>query len=271
MVPPPGTASAAQPGPGAPAAQPSAAAAGRSWEPPLAEPTRLILVRHGQTELTAQRRYSGRGDVPLSAFGRAQARAAASRLAALSRPVAAVVASPLQRCTQTASVLAAALGGTPVRTDPDLVECDFGEWEGLTFGQVRERWPDEMRRWLASTAVAPPGGESMRGVAARTRRATERLIERYPGQCVVVVSHVSPVKLLLRDALGAGDELLHRLYLDAAGLSIVDFWADGGIAVRTVNDTAHLAGLGSGPVAAGPQAGAVESRAPGPVGVDGGA
>ncbi len=67
-----------------------------------------------------------------------------------------------------------------------------------------------------------------------------RLREGYAGRNVVVVSHVSPIKLLLRDALAAGDAFLHRLYLEPGGLSIVDLWSDGGIAVRVVNETAHL-------------------------------
>ena len=209
-----------------------------AWEPPTGAPTRLILVRHGETELTAERRYSGRGDVPLSPQGAEQAHATAARLAATK--IAAIHTSPLSRCTATADAIAAATGNPPVTADPDLVECDFGDWEGLTFGEVRERWPAELDRWLGSPAEAPPGGESFRAVGLRVRRATARLREGYPGQTVVVVSHVTPIKLLLRDALAAGDAFLHRLYLDPAGLSIVDSWPDGGIAVRTVNDTAHV-------------------------------
>jgi probable phosphoglycerate mutase len=220
-----------------------AAGAGRpeapqpSWEHTSA-PTRLILVRHGETELTATRRYSGRGDVALTEKGTAQARATAGRLAGLK--VAAVVSSPLSRCTATTAILAESLEHPPVLVEPDLVECDFGEWEGLTFAEVRERWPDRLDQWLGSTAVPPPGGEALRAVAVRARRAVGRLRDGYPGQTVLVVSHVSPIKLLLRDALAAGDAFLHRLQLDPAGLSIVDSWPDGGVAVRTVNDTAHL-------------------------------
>ncbi|MBO4209318.1 bifunctional RNase H/acid phosphatase [Micromonospora echinofusca] len=212
-----------------------------SWEPRTGvSATRLILVRHGATELTAQRRYSGRGDVPLAERGRAQARAAATRVAALAPTVAAVVSSPLSRCTATAELIARALGGPPVRTDDDLIECDFGDWEGRTFADVRAEFPGEMDAWLASTTVAPPGGESFVEVTARIRRAREALLAGYPGETVVVVSHVSPLKILLRDALAAGDAFLHRLYLDPAGISVLDTWPDGGVAVRTVNDTAHL-------------------------------
>ena len=217
---------------------------GSSWEPPAGVPTRLIIVRHGATEFTAARRYSGRGDVPLSALGEAQATAAASRVAAFAGPVAAVLSSPLSRCTSTAATIAAALPGKlAVRSEPDLIECDFGAWEGLTFAEVRSKFATEMSRWLASPAVAPPGGESFRAVTTRVRRFVTAVRSAYPGQTIVVVSHVSPIKIMLRDALAAGDAFLHRLHLDAAGISLIDSWADGGVSVRTVNETAHLAGI----------------------------
>ncbi|MEU7999498.1 bifunctional RNase H/acid phosphatase [Micromonospora sp. NPDC049060] len=220
------------------------ATAPASWEPrPSFTATRLVLVRHGETAFTEQRRYSGRGDVPLSERGRAQVRATAARVAALAPTVAAVVSSPLSRCTATAEAIAGALGGVPVRREDDLIECDFGAWEGRTFAKVRQEWPGEMDAWLASTRVAPPGGESFVDVAERCRRVVDGLCRAYPGETVVVVSHVSPIKLVLRDALAAGDGFLHRLFLDAAGISVLDTWPDGGMAVRTVNDTAHLAGI----------------------------
>jgi len=213
----------------------------KNWAPPsLDTATRLILVRHGETALTAQGRYSGRGDVPLSEQGEAQAMAAGGRVAGISRDVAAVVCSPLKRCTRTAELIAAELGNVKVTVLPELIECDFGDWEGLTFGEVRERWPAELDRWLESTSVAPPGGESFQTVAKRVRGAVATLKSAYPSSTVVVVSHVSPIKLILRDALAASDAFLHRLFLDAAGVSTMDVWPDGGIAVRSVNETAHL-------------------------------
>ncbi|MET7392658.1 histidine phosphatase family protein [Dactylosporangium sp. NPDC005572] len=220
--------------PSAPAASP------RSWAPPTTgSPLRMVLVRHGETPFTAGKRYSGRGDVPLSDRGREQAARAAARALELAPGIEVVVCSPLTRCRDSA----AAFTGLPVEVDDDLVECDFGEWEGLTFGEVRERYPAELDRWLASTAVAPPGGESFQQVSMRVRRAVRRLQERYEGRQIAVVSHVTPIKLLLRDALAAGESFLHRLYLDPAGLSLVDSWPDGGVAVRAVNETAHLAQL----------------------------
>ena len=217
------------------------AAPARSWVPPsLDDATRIILVRHGETALTKQGRYSGRGDVPLSDEGEAQAMAAGGRVAGISRDVTAVLSSPLRRCVRTAELIAAEVGGVPVTVVPDLIECDFGAWEALTFAEVQERWPDEMAAWLGSARVAPPGGESFETVAARVRAALAAAVEAYAGGVVVVVSHVSPIKLILRDALAASDAFLHRLFLDAAGVSMMDVWPDGNLAVRSVNETAHL-------------------------------
>jgi probable phosphoglycerate mutase len=202
--------------------------------------TGLILVRHGETALTQQGRYSGRGDPALTDEGQAQAMAAGGRVAGLSRDVSAVLSSPLQRCVRTAELISADVGAVPVTVLDDLIECDFGRWEGLTFAEAQERWPRDMQAWLDSPKVAPPGGESFEAVGHRARRALGTIVTANPGAVVVVVSHVSPIKLILRDALAAGDDFLHRLYLDAAGVSTMDVWPDGNVAVRSVNETAHL-------------------------------
>lgn len=214
----------------------------KSWAPPasLTDATRIILVRHGETPMTTAGRYSGRGDVPLTDEGEAQAMAAAGRVAQISQEIGAVLSSPLLRCRRTAQHIADAAGGVPVTIMDDLIECDFGVWEGKTFAEVQEGWPDEMAAWMASTSVAPPEGESFQAVAKRVRGALATVLQAYPGKTVVLVSHVSPIKLILRDALAAGDAFLHRLFLDAAGVSTMDVWPDGNIAVRSVNETAHL-------------------------------
>src|SRR5213080_640935 len=133
------------------------------WSGAKGTPTRLLLLRHGQTEMSAERRYSGRGDVPLTELGRAQAAAAAKRLAAtdglvVDGEVVPIIASPLTRTMQTAQAVADALGGR-VETHPGLIETDFGEWEGLTFAEAAERDPELHRRWLGDPSVPPPGGE----------------------------------------------------------------------------------------------------------------
>ncbi|MBL7256337.1 bifunctional RNase H/acid phosphatase [Paractinoplanes lichenicola] len=213
----------------------------RSWAPPAMEnATRLILVRHGETAYTQQGRYSGRGDIPLSEQGEAQAMAAGGRVAGIARDVTAVVSSPLGRCVRTAEHIAAEVGAVPVTVVDDLIEVDFGLWEGLTFAEVLQGWPAEMNAWLDSTSVAPPGGESFQAAGKRVRGAMASILSSYGGGVVVLVSHVSPIKLILRDALAASDAFLHRLFLDAAGISTMDVWPDGNIAVRSVNETAHL-------------------------------
>ncbi|GAA3271395.1 MULTISPECIES: histidine phosphatase family protein [Dactylosporangium] len=209
----------------------------RSWSPPsTSAPLRMVVIRHGETPYTAEKRYSGRGDIPLAATGHDQAAKAAARAHQLAPNLAAVISSPLKRCLETAS----ALGDLPLIIEDDLIECDFGEWEGLTYAEVRDRYATEQDKWLASTSVPPPGGESFQQVAMRVRRVVRSLQDRFAGQEIAVVSHVTPIKLLLRDALAASDSFLFRLYLDPCGLSLVDSWPDGGVAVRSVNETAHL-------------------------------
>lgn len=207
-----------------------------SWTPPSARATRLVLVRHGNTAHSAAMRFSGRNQLPLDAVGRGQAAALAARGFG---EVAAVVSSPLLRTAQTAEAIAGRLG-LPVSTNEELVETDFGAWEGLTFAEARARNPAELDAWLASPDVTPPGGESFAAVARRVRRARAAVLAAHPGKVVVVVSHVTPVKTLLRLALEAPPAAMFRLHLDTASVSIVDFYADGNSSVRLVNDTSHL-------------------------------
>jgi ribonuclease H / adenosylcobalamin/alpha-ribazole phosphatase len=218
--------------------QPAAAAATSS--PPERRPvvtTVTHLLRHGRTEHTPERRYSGRNDLPLSAPGRVEAEAAAVRVAELGIDV--VVASPLRRTRETAEVVAAALG-LPVDLDDDLVELDFGDLEGLTATEARERHPLAARRFMADLTVAAPNGESIADVSERVARARERVLERHAGKTVLVVSHVTPIKLLLAAGLGVGDEVVHRVFLEAGSLSTVTWSSDGRTSVRVVNDTSYL-------------------------------
>ncbi len=206
------------------------------WVPPVGPPTRLVLVRHGATKHSLQKRFSGRNDLPLDDAGRAQAAALARRHYG---DVAAVVSSPLRRTVQTAAAIAGPLR-LDVETVDDLVETDFGTWEGLTFAEVREADPTALDAWFASPETAPPGGESFAAVGRRVRRGRESVIAAHPEQTVVVVTHVTPIKSLVRFALEAPPSAMFRLHLDTASVSIVDYFADGNSSVRLVNDTAHL-------------------------------
>lgn len=209
-----------------------------SWTGATGAPTKLILLRHGQTALSAERRYSGRGNPPLTAIGQQQASLAASRLATFG--VTAIVTSPLGRAVETASAVAGETGAS-VTELPELTETDFGAWEGLTFAEARNRDPELHNAWLTNPAVCTPGGESFDQVHERVAAARTWIVERHPGGTVVVVSHVTPIKILLRIALEVGPSLLFRLHLDLASLSVVEFYPDGNTSVRLVNDTAHLA------------------------------
>ena len=232
-----------QPGDGvrcgdAAAAGESAARPGPGWTAALREPLTTVLLRHGETPLSAERRFAGRGDVPLTAAGMRQAEAAAQRLAARGG-IDEVVTSPLQRTRRTAEAVAAATGA-PLRVEDAWIETDFGEWEGLSYAEAMERWPAEMTAWLTNTALAPPGGESFTATTRRVLAALDRLRARRAAGTVVVVSHVSPIKTVLRHALLAPPAALRRMHLDVACLSEVDWYADGPAVVRSLNDTGHL-------------------------------
>ena len=213
-----------------------AATPAASWVPPTGPPTRLVLVRHGATAHSAERRFSGRNDLPLDDAGEQQAAALARRSYG---DVAAVVSSPLRRAVQTAEAIAAPLG-VPVEIVDGLIETDFGAWEGLTFAEAYAKFPDEVDRWRASPDAAPPDGESFAEVGRRVRRARESVLAAHPAATVLAVTHVTPIKSLIRLALDAPPSALFRMHLDTASVSIVDYLDNGESSVRLFNDTSHL-------------------------------
>ncbi|WP_240661316.1 MULTISPECIES: bifunctional RNase H/acid phosphatase [unclassified Streptomyces] len=209
--------------------------------PDMGAPATFVLLRHGETPLTPQKRFSGSGgsDPSLSGIGREQAERAAAVLARRGT-VQAVVASPLARTRETAGIIAARLG-LAVSVDDGLRETDFGAWEGLTFGEVRERYPEDLNAWLSSPDAEPTGGgESFAATAARVAATRDKLIAAYAGRTVLLVTHVTPIKTFVRLALGAPPEALFRMELSAASLSAVAYYADGNASVRLFNDTSHL-------------------------------
>lgn len=209
------------------------------WAQDLGSSTTMLLLRHGETEHTAARRFSGGSSDPaLSEVGLEQARRVAARLARRGG-IDVVVSSPMRRAQQTAAAVAQELGLT-VETEADLRECDFGAWDGLTFAAVRSGWPEELAAWLADPALPPPGGESLTQVARRVDAALRRVLDRRAGRGVLVVAHVTPIKLIIRTALDAPMHLVHRLQLAPASLSTVAWYADGNSALHSFNDTGHL-------------------------------
>jgi broad specificity phosphatase PhoE/ribonuclease HI len=208
-----------------------------AWSMATGKPTRTLLLRHGETPLSIEKRFAGIGDVPLTDNGVAQARAAAKALS--SRGIDAVVTSPLTRCRDTAAEIVATTGAE-LRIEEGFRETDFGAWEGLTFAEVGERWPGELKSWLADPSVSPPDGESFTEVSRRVRTALDKLKVRYRHQTVLVVSHVTPIKMLVRDALGAPLSSLYRMSLDVGALCTIDWYDDGPANLRSFNDTRHL-------------------------------
>ncbi|MGW5566354.1 bifunctional RNase H/acid phosphatase [Streptomyces tendae] len=218
------------------------AVASPGWGPPdMGSPATFVLLRHGETPLTPQKRFSGSGgsDPSLSPVGREQAERVAESLARRGT-IEAIVASPLARTRETAGIVAARLG-LAVTVEEGLRETDFGAWEGLTFGEVRDRHPADLDAWLASPDAEPTGGgESFAATATRIAATRDKLVAAYAGRTVLLVSHVTPIKTFLRLALGAPPESLFRMELSAASLSAVAYYADGGASVRLFNETSHL-------------------------------
>ncbi|OFL62289.1 bifunctional RNase H/acid phosphatase [Corynebacterium sp. HMSC056E09] len=214
----------------------TASSTAADWRPETGQTTRFILLRHGQTAMSAAKQYSGRANPELTELGKKQALAAAQALA--DTHIDAVVCSPLRRCQQTA---AAVVKGRDLRVETveDLIEVDFGRWEGKTFAEADAADPELHARWLKDTSVACPGGESLRAVHRRVSAARRELQQRYAGQTVLVVSHVNPIKSFVRQALDSGPQTPNHLFLELASVSEVEFF-DGGSTLHRFNDVGHL-------------------------------
>ncbi len=206
---------------------------------------RLLLVRHGETDENRLGRSQGRRDVPLNATGRAQAAARAESLR--THPLAAVISSPAARCRDTAAAMAAP-HGLDVRTDTRLQELDQGALDGLTGAEMRDRYPEVLRRWGADDPrdVRMPGGETLGEAQARMVEAARDLAREFAGAEVVVVSHNLAMKALLCHALGVPLGGFRHLVLDPASLSVVDVRRDAPWTVIGMNERCVVAGLPAG-------------------------
>lgn len=243
------------------------AASAPEWHPG-GKPTRLWVLRHGQTEMSVKKQFSGLSDPELTSHGHEQARRAAAYVAGQlaggaggsAGPVA-IYSSPLKRTRQTAEAVAEALATSPrVHVTEALIEMNFGDWEGRTFAEVMDEFPLEHDACFWDSSAAPSGGESPDDVLARVRPFLRDVARNHPGEDVVLVSHVTPIKSILRHALCASGALYRTLHLDLAGLSVIEIFPDGSngsggevgvnnkgsnkdsAVVRRVNDTHFLDG-----------------------------
>ena len=210
----------------------------------------VILVRHGRTTANASGVLAGRADgVSLDQVGREQAAATGVRLAAV--PLAGVVSSPLERCRQTAQFILDRQSGTPYAPlDPDLTECDYGQWQGRLLNELMTEalWPAVQSQ---PSAVVFPGGESLAAMAARSVAAVRRHdaafeAEHGPGAVWVAVSHGDIIKSVLADALGMHLDLFQRINVGPASISIVRYGAGRPSVHASNTDAGDLSWLANG-------------------------
>jgi ribonuclease H / adenosylcobalamin/alpha-ribazole phosphatase len=202
----------------------------RGWSPASGPPTTLVLVRHGVTAHTIEKRFSGglaSANPGLSDEGRDQIRSVASWLSPLADRVDAVVTSPVRRTRESAEILAEALGH-PLQEEPGFAEMEFGAWDGLTFAEVAEKHQSDLDAWLGSLETAPGGtGESFRSVEERVLAGLQRLLDDHAGRTVVVVSHVTPIKTMVAHAVDAPLTSVFRMELSPASVTVLSFFTGG--------------------------------------------
>ncbi|HKD18350.1 MAG TPA: histidine phosphatase family protein [Thermoanaerobaculia bacterium] len=210
--------------------------------------TRVFLVRHGSTVLSAEDGFAGEIDVPLSDVGREQLRKLAARLAG--EPIVAVYASPLGRTMETGRILAAP-HDVPVTPKDGLREISHGHWEGKSRADVEKEYPKEYARWQGDPfSFAPPGGETGLSCVARALPTLLEIVGAHPGQSVVIASHKATIRLLIGSLLGF-DLRRYRDHLDQspASLNILDFQDVAHARLSLFNDTSHYAPSPSGTTA----------------------
>jgi len=206
--------------------------------------TRIVLVRHGQTEWNRVERFRGQADVPLDETGLAQAEATARRVAAEWHPVA-VYSSPLARAVRTAEAIAGQFG-LPVHIHRGLTDIDYGQWQGLTPDEARELWPEMVEAWYRTPEAAQiPGGETLNRLQVRAMEAVRELAARHQGTTIVLVGHTVVNRAILLGILGLPDHRFWRLRQDTCAINILDA-DDKGFTLVSMNDTCHLKGPADG-------------------------
>jgi broad specificity phosphatase PhoE/ribonuclease HI len=203
-------------------------------------PTTIYLVRHGETILTPDRKFSGTGEPnpPLTQDGLAHADAVAVEVAKLSPEV--LIASPLLRTKETAEAIASKVD-LPIIFDEAWFECSFGAWDGMSIDEVKLKYASEYQAWVSSSAYAPPQGESYDSLGWRIDEALNDLVALYPGQRIVIVTHNGPIKQAARLATGALPESIFHIDVAPCSISAVSIWPSDGLrALRSLNERGHL-------------------------------
>ena len=194
----------------------------------------LFLIRHGQTDWNIARRFQGQSDVPLNQTGRQQAKALADRLSAEHFDF--VYSSDLQRAAESATIICR----SGFQSDARLREVNFGDWEGLTYDEIKSKHPEPLAAWETDIFKnAPPNGETLEQLSARVRSMLDELYANYKEQTVLIVAHGGALQVLLCLALNINPTLYWQFHLSTASLSEIAFYPDGAI-LNLLNDTCHL-------------------------------
>ncbi len=211
-------------------AEENSAAQGRGWAGPGTPPTRLVLIRHGETPHTSEKRFSGgvASENPgLNDTGRAQVRATAEWLKPLADEIDVIVSSPVRRTRESAQILAEVLGKHDIEIEDGFAEMEFGAWDGKTFLEVAEEHAEDLEAWIGSLDHRPGGGESFAIVQERVLAGLERTLTRHAGKTIAVVSHVTPIKTLVTDALEAPLLSVYRMELSPASVTVISYFVGG--------------------------------------------
>ena len=200
--------------------------------------TCIILVRHGQTEWNRVERFRGRADVPLNETGLAQAEATGLRILGEWQP-SAVYSSPLSRAVRTAEAIAKHFD-LPVIIHPRLADIDYGEWQGLSPDEVRDRWPAELHAWYHQPDEAIiPGGETLAQLRSRGMSAVSELSARHAEQTIVLVGHTVINRIILLGVLGLGNERFWHIKQDTCAINVFEA-EKGDFVLVSLNDTCHM-------------------------------
>ncbi|MBN1538471.1 MAG: histidine phosphatase family protein [Anaerolineales bacterium] len=200
--------------------------------------TKIILVRHGQTEWNRNERFRGRADIPLNQTGLQQAEATGAWIAARWKPVA-IYASPLSRAMQTAEA-AARHFQLSVQPLPGIIDIDYGEWQGLSPDEARQRWPEQISHWYhAPEKAIIPGGETLQDLRSRLMETLKQVCNQYPHDTIMLVGHTVVNRIMLLGILGLGNDRFWRIKQDTCAINIIE-WDGSDFTLASLNDTCHL-------------------------------
>lgn len=192
--------------------------------------TRFIFIRHGETDANTAGCFLGDLDIPLNPEALPVVQSLATSLTTWNDPIKVIISSPLQRARQTAQIIASTLGSTTIILEPNLREMSFGSWEGKTSREVAAVFKDDVLKWrqrYPDSTVGPTNGETLGQVGHRVEKVLDSLTQQYPGQTVIVVTHVYVIKAALDRALELPDGYhANRLWIDTASATIIDWNSD---------------------------------------------